>query len=210
MANRTNDIHARRAASLLLSYLYDHLNRHDMAYPYLNEYVKLNDSIINNEYIRKATRLDIQHEYDKKQRASEHEIELLDKTNQLKTERLRKTWTVLIALLLLSISGAIISFLIIRNKNHRIDQMHLEIRNYLLHLENLNIEPEKENPVNALVKRYGLTQREAEVMGLISTGIGNDEIAEKLFVSKNTIKFHIKNIFIKLDVRNRVQALQKM
>jgi LuxR family maltose regulon positive regulatory protein len=47
-------------------------------------------------------------------------------------------------------------------------------------------------------------------MKLIATGIGNEEIAEKLFVSKNTVKFHIKNIFIKLDVRNRVQALQKM
>ncbi|HHE40131.1 MAG TPA: LuxR family transcriptional regulator, partial [Candidatus Cloacimonetes bacterium] len=55
-----------------------------------------------------------------------------------------------------------------------------------------------------------LTQREAEIMELIETGIGNEEIAEKLFVSRNTIKFHIKNIFIKLDVRNRVQALHKM
>jgi LuxR family maltose regulon positive regulatory protein len=46
-------------------------------------------------------------------------------------------------------------------------------------------------------------------MNLISTGIGNEEIANKLFVSKNTVKFHIKNIFIKLDVKNRVQAMQK-
>jgi ATP/maltotriose-dependent transcriptional regulator MalT len=170
----------------------------------------MNDSITNKEYMRKVTRLDIQHEYDKKQRAAEYAIEILDKNNQLKTEKLRKTWIVLIALLLLSLAGASISFLIIRHKNHSIDQMNLEIRNYLLQLERLKTEEKNESPVLTLVENYGLTQREAEIMELIATGIGNEEIAEKLFVSKNTIKFHIKNIFIKLDVRNRVQALQKM
>lgn len=210
LAKNRNDAHTQRAASFLLSEIYHRINQREMAYQYLTEYLKLNDSITNKEYMRKVTRLDIQHEYDKKQRAAEHEIEILDKNNQLKTERLRKTWIVLFSILLLSISGAIISFLIIRNKNHRIDQMQLELRNYLLQLDNVKTKTENDNPVLTLVKNYGLTQREAEIMKLIATGIGNEEIAEKLFVSKNTVKFHIKNIFIKLDVRNRVQALQKM
>ena len=210
LAKSKNDFHTQRDASFLLSNIYYHLNRREMAYPYLTEYMKLNDSITNKEYMRKVTRLDLQHEYEKKQRAADHEIELLDKTNQLKTERLRKIWILLISLLLLSISGAIISLLVIRNKNHRIDQMQLELRNYLLQLDKVKTKPENSNPVLTLVKNYGLTQREGEIMKLIATGIGNEEIAEKLFVSKNTVKFHIKNIFIKLDVRNRVQALQKM
>jgi len=210
LAKNRNDAHTQRAASFLLSEIYHRINQREMAYQYLTKYLRLNDSITNKEYMRKVTRLDIQHEYDKKQRAAEYEIEILDKNNQLKTEKLRKTWITLIALLLLSLAGATISFLVIRNKNHRIDQMNLELRNYLFQLEQLKTEEKNEDPVLSLIENYGLTQREAEIMELIATGIGNEEIAKKLFVSKNTIKFHIKNIFIKLDVRNRVQALQKM
>jgi len=160
--------------------------------------------------MRKVTRLDIQHEYNKKERQARFEIEMLDKSNQLKAEKLHKSWILLIALLLLSLTGAIISMLFIHNKNHRIEKMNLEIRNYLFQLEKLKKGSNSGSPVNDLAKNYGLTHRETEIMQLMATGIGNEEIAGKLFVSKNTIKFHIKNIFIKLDVRNRVQALQKM
>jgi ATP/maltotriose-dependent transcriptional regulator MalT len=162
------------------------------------------------ENMRKVTRLDIQHEYETKQRKAQYEIDMLAKNNELKTERLRKTWIVLFAIILLSIAGATISFLIIKNKDHRMEQMKLELRNYLFQLDKLKTGSKNEDPIGELANNYGLTQRETEIMELIATGIGNEEIAEKLFVSKNTIKFHIKNIFIKLDVRNRVQALQKM
>ena len=209
-AKQKNDNHTLKDASFLLNDIYFHLNQRDLAYPFLTEYLKLNDSITNMEYMRKVTRLDIQHEYETKQRKAQYEIDMLAKNNQLKTERLRKIWIVLFAILLLSIAGAGISLLIIKNKNHRIEQMKLELRNYLFQIGKFKAYSNKENPINDLAKTYGLTQREIEIMELIATGIGNEEIAKKLFVSKNTIKFHIKNIFIKLDVRNRVQALQKM
>ncbi len=208
-AKEKNDNHTVRDASFLLNDIYFHLGQRDMAYPYLMEYIKLNDSITNMDYMRKVTRLDIQHEYETKQRESQYEIDILAKNNQLKTERLRKIWIVLAGLLLLSISGAGISFLIIKNKNHHIEQMKLEIRNYLLKSGVEDSGGSNENHAKILVEKYGLTPREAEVMELISTGIKNEEIASKLFVSTNTVKFHIKNIFIKLDVKNRVQAMQK-
>jgi ATP/maltotriose-dependent transcriptional regulator MalT len=59
------------------------------------------------------------------------------------------------------------------------------------------------------LKGFGLTDREEEVLVLISQGYKNAEIAEKMFVSLNTIKTHTKNIFIKLDVKNRTQAAKK-
>jgi DNA-binding CsgD family transcriptional regulator len=208
-AKEKNDNHTLRDASFLLNNIYFDLGQRDMAYPYLTEYIKLNDSITNMDYMRKVTRLDLQHKYETEQRKAQYEIDMLAKQNQLKNERLRKTWIVLLAILLLSIAGASISFLIIKNKNHRIEQMKLEIRNYLLNAEAKEKEGISENPLDTLIEKYGLTQREAEIMNLISTGIGNEEIANKLFVSKNTVKFHIKNIFIKLDVKNRVQAMQK-
>ncbi len=210
MIKEKNDNLTLRDASFLLSEIYYSLNRRDLAYPFLTEYLQLNDSIMNMDYMRKVTRLDIQHEYNKKERQARFEIEMLDKSNQLKAEKLHKSWILLIALLLLSLTGAIISMLFIHNKNHRIEKMNLEIRNYLFQLEKLKKGSNSGSPVNDLAKNYGLTHRETEIMQLMATGIGNEEIAGKLFVSKNTIKFHIKNIFIKLDVRNRVQALQKM
>jgi LuxR family maltose regulon positive regulatory protein len=52
-----------------------------------------------------------------------------------------------------------------------------------------------------------LSDRELEVLALVDAGRTNQEIAEELFVAKSTVKTHIKNIYGKLDVRNRTQAL---
>lgn len=61
----------------------------------------------------------------------------------------------------------------------------------------------------AQAKEMGLSQRELEVLEFIAEGYSNQEIAEKLFVSINTIKTHITNIYSKLDVRRRTQAVSK-
>lgn len=55
-----------------------------------------------------------------------------------------------------------------------------------------------------------LSQRQLEVLRLVADGRRNDEIAAALFVSQNTVKFHIHEIYSKLGVRNRVQAAQML
>jgi NarL family two-component system response regulator LiaR len=57
--------------------------------------------------------------------------------------------------------------------------------------------------------RLGLSARELEVLQLMAEGLSNQEIAARLFVSLNTIKTHSTNIFEKLDVRRRTQAVDK-
>lgn len=52
-----------------------------------------------------------------------------------------------------------------------------------------------------------LTQRELEILKMISKGASNADIAEKLFVKEVTIKTHLNNIYKKLNVENRVQAV---
>ncbi|KJY83003.1 LuxR family transcriptional regulator [Vibrio galatheae] len=52
-----------------------------------------------------------------------------------------------------------------------------------------------------------LTKREKEIMRLLGHGASNMEIAEELFVSENTVKTHLHNIFKKINAKNRLQAL---
>jgi two-component system, NarL family, response regulator LiaR len=59
------------------------------------------------------------------------------------------------------------------------------------------------------LKRLGISRREYEVLELISQGLSNREIAEKLFVSLSTVKTHSANLFMKLDASRRTQAVQR-
>lgn len=52
-----------------------------------------------------------------------------------------------------------------------------------------------------------LSKREEEILQLVRAGMFNREIAEKLFISENTVKFHLKNIYAKLGVKSRSQAI---
>lgn len=54
----------------------------------------------------------------------------------------------------------------------------------------------------------GITEREYEVLCMIDQGLSNKEVAEKLFISQNTVKTHLSNLYVKLDAKRRTQALK--
>ena len=58
------------------------------------------------------------------------------------------------------------------------------------------------------LKVSGITRRELEILELIAQGMSNREIADKLFVSENTVKTHSSRLFDKLSARRRTQAVQ--
>lgn len=58
-------------------------------------------------------------------------------------------------------------------------------------------------------KAAGLTDREVEILGALSRGLSNDQIAKELWVTQQTVKFHLTNVYRKLGVRNRAEALRK-
>ena len=61
----------------------------------------------------------------------------------------------------------------------------------------------------SLVSQLELSKRELEILGLLAQGHSNQEIAAKLFVSLSTVKTHIQNLFEKLDLKRRTQAVEK-
>ena len=58
------------------------------------------------------------------------------------------------------------------------------------------------------LKDLDITKRELEILELISLGMSNREIDEKLFVSENTVKTHSSRLFDKLSAKRRTQAVQ--
>ena len=61
----------------------------------------------------------------------------------------------------------------------------------------------------SLISELELSKREMEILSLLAQGSSNQEIATKLFVSLSTVKTHIQNLFEKLEVKRRIQAVEK-
>lgn len=58
------------------------------------------------------------------------------------------------------------------------------------------------------IKKLDISNREYEVLELISKGLSNKEIASELFLSESTIKSHVSNLLLKLNAKRRTQAVQ--
>ncbi len=59
---------------------------------------------------------------------------------------------------------------------------------------------------DVLIQR-GLSNREAEVAELVTKGLSNKEVANQLFVTEKTVKFHLTNIYKKMSVKSRAQLI---
>ena len=59
------------------------------------------------------------------------------------------------------------------------------------------------------LEQLGITPRELEILEAMAAGLSNREMAERLFVSENTVKTHTARLFDKLSARRRTQAVQR-
>lgn len=59
------------------------------------------------------------------------------------------------------------------------------------------------------LKNLNLSNREYEVLKLLAKGFSNSDIADALFLSVSTIKTHVSNLYYKMEVKSRVQAIEK-
>jgi len=72
-------------------------------------------------------------------------------------------------------------------------------RRYILTYEQADVASDQ------ILKKYGISDREAEIIDLLIEGLSNQQIAKQLYISPNTVKTHIKNIYAKVGVNNRLQ-----
>lgn len=198
------------------------------AFEFYNLFTEIKDSLFNLETAAKTNELHISYETQKKQDSIQLlniENELLAKNSILDKQEIKNRKR-----LAYFLSGGLIlviltSFLFIlnvrmkkkvieteaelRNENFQkeIELLRTRLENTLEERPRSNLAVDQKKINESLVNP--LTEREIEVLTKVADGKSNKEIAEELFVSINTIKTHVLNIYEKLDVQNRTQAAVK-
>ena len=86
--------------------------------------------------------------------------------------------------------------------------MKESIRNYISKIDTFKRSEEEDKILKENIKS-SLNERESSILNLIKQKKTNEEMAKELFVSVNTIKYHIKNIYRKLDIKTREEARRK-
>lgn len=180
------------------------------ALSYLDQYLILSDSLNGIEVKERVAELETKYETAKK----EAEIERLSLENDLQNANLARSRNAQFAIGIGAGMGLIllIVYFTQRNKKMKAQQeaQDLQIEALQKRLMDLNISPSepkvKADQLNEKINTP-LSEREFEVLKLTLEGMSNNEIAETLFVSTSTVKFHLRNTYSKLGVNNRKEAL---
>jgi DNA-binding CsgD family transcriptional regulator len=84
-----------------------------------------------------------------------------------------------------------------------------KVRTVIIEKEVYISRPEEFILNEAELQKLKLSSREYEILQLLSKGYSNNQVAETLFLSLSTIKTHTSNLYFKLDVKNRMQAVER-
>jgi len=176
--------------------------------------LNLKEELNGLELKKQINILNVKYEVDNKQ----SQIEILKLNNDVKSREIVQLWLFIIIIILL-LGGTFFVFYLYKKNNKLINnQMRRDITDYINKINEFETERQsikqqlinnKDNQILKQTKSFDLTERENDVLLLIAKGYTNTKIADTLFVSVNTVKYHTKNIFIKLDVKNRIEAVQK-
>ena len=137
------------------------------------------------------------------------------KQSELNAKNNFRRFIITVIISLISIAFLLIFlYLYRRNSDLEMQQKNAELQNYILKISKLKDQAlnnkATDKDISEKFKDFKLSKREIEVLTYISNGFNNEQISEKMFVSRNTIKTHIAHIYSKLDVKNRIQAIQKI
>jgi len=165
------------------------------------------DSIFNIQSDNNTVAMNIKYDSDKK----DEKIKRLNLENEVSKSRDIILFLTIGLLIVLSVFLFIFNRMKIKNNNMLIENMRGQIESYLSQISKLEHEDNENNTLDLSEKlnAYRLSSRELEVLNYITKGMKNQEIADVMYVTLSTIKTHTKNIYNKLDVRNRIEAAKK-
>lgn len=173
------------------------------------------DSIVNETSQRDIIRTKIAYETEKKDAIiSDLANQQIQSEKEASSNFNRFMYSVFFSVLIIGVL-LIIIYLLRKNNELKLDKKNKELQEYVLKLNTLkkstlNKSLISNKDLSKRLKEFELSKREIEVLTHISNGLSNLEIAQKMFISNNTIKTHITHIYSKLDVKNRVQAIRKI
>ena len=188
-----------------LSNLYKVTNNFKSA---LNEHLVMTayrDSMFNLQSENSIKAIEINYESEKK----DEQIKRLHLESKVQKSKIVIQFLVIAILAGIAIFSFIFYRMRMKNKTLEIKDMRYKIEEYITHISSLEDNESNNESSFVINKEYGLSAREEEVLSHIAQGLKNQEIADKMFVSLSTVKTHTKNIFDKLDVRNRIEAAKK-
>jgi ATP/maltotriose-dependent transcriptional regulator MalT len=177
----------------------------------LSDYKKMveyRDSIFNIKSSNYIAAMNIKYETKKK----DDKIERLHLNSKVQKSKIVIQFLAIVILIVIAVFFILYNKIRIKNQNLEIKNMRHKIEDYLQHITDLE-KKEIEDDINSSMphkEKFGLSNREKEVLQLIAQGLKNQEIADKMFVSLSTVKTHTKNIYEKLNVRNRIEAVKKI
>ncbi|MEP5612256.1 MAG: LuxR family transcriptional regulator [Cyclobacteriaceae bacterium] len=203
--SNTKDIYIKSESAEILARIYESLGNTKKSLDYFKSFKSYSDSIRNEDQQNTVSELQTKYETAEKEKKIEFANVELDKRERF------QTFLLIVICIIVLFSSVAIFLLIQRFKLKRallsqeIDTLRVQIngifgggfKNLEIGLEEIN--KGLHNP---------LTEREYEVLSHAISDKNNTEIAQKVFISVNTVKTHLKNIYTKLGVSNRKEALE--
>ncbi len=184
----------------------------ELAMELLNEHHVLLDSL--REQNKQKSIYSLTQEYQSKQQ--EQQIELFEAKEALMQLQLlkkkRETMALVGVIIGIILVGGYVFYTLRRKTQLKNQLLASEVNELRLKLKAiLEFKPDEvgivKDQINSILEEP-LSEREFEILNLAISNKSNNEIAEEVFVSVNTVKFHLKNIYQKLGVSNRAEALK--
>lgn len=201
---------------------YKDLHKDKLALETYEKYITIRDSIVNSQNRIKA----IKQEYNLKKIQKEQQLILKNKQIELLENNKRIKNYILVGLIIFFILIAIIVALWFKNYNQRKKEIEKDsLHKINIYRKDIDILQEKINTliaeqsisspiiINKDINKYlntAISDRELEILQELSLQKTNKQIADSLFISVNTVKTHLMNIYEKLEVNNRIQAMNKL
>lgn len=129
---------------------------------------------------------------------------------QKKTGRLQLYIAIILLVIILVAVFVNINF---KKKKNVYEKMLVDLKNQIQHLADYKTESNLDSLESKVIieaQKFDLTERETDVLLHLAKGLNNQQIADQLFISVNTIKYHIRNIYEKMDVKKRSEITSRI